>query len=132
MLEDYRDKTAIAALLHFRPNILINLNEIAGESGRMGIGSEQKLSMLFASYFYYNDITYMVASIFRGIVCGHMFINGNKRTAVLWLLTFCQMQELPLAMNDDQLYDYVLELATDGNSREVEEIAYHLFPQEDA
>lgn len=116
-------------MLLFRPNILVNLNEIAGERGLLTLGSEQKLAVVVSSFLYYSEPEKMIASVFRAIVCSHLFVNGNKRTAILWLLAFASLSKIEISLSEQELYDLVLSVAESGNSMSVEEIAIRIFPE---
>jgi hypothetical protein len=51
------------------------------------------------------------AALFHSLVHYHPFHNGNKRTAVVSLIAFLDMNGSVLEVEDDELFDYVLQLA---------------------
>lgn len=114
-------KTA-SCLLLFRPNVFVNLNEMVGERGwqRQSGLLESSLS----SWIFYETEREQLASVFRSLVKNHPFVDGNKRTAVLWLLTMAELCELPV-VNDDALFDCVVEVA--AGKFDVSQIAERLF-----
>jgi death-on-curing family protein len=70
---------------------------------------------------YYETSMEQGASIFRSIIEGHMFRDGNKRTGVMTLELFGQLQNLALKKTSE-----LMEVATkiaDGKMTDVSEIA---------
>lgn len=59
------------------------------------------------------------ACLFFSIVCGHIFTNGNKRTAVLALNIFLLANERYLLFSEDEIVDIARQTAShsiDGRS----------------
>ena len=65
------------------------------------------------------------AALVQGIAIAHPFMDGNKRAAVGAMLSFLQLNGVPLSADEDALYDFVIAVTT-GELREVEEIAGRL------
>jgi len=57
------------------------------------------------------DIPLQAAYLAHGIAEGQFFIDGNKRTAVIAMETFLEMNGYWLTVSDDELADWVLELS---------------------
>lgn len=82
-----------------------DLLESAAHRPHTGIGSRDK----------YNTVLKKTAALFHSIAKNHAFHNGNKRTAIVTLLTtlyrndrrFCQ------GINDDDIYDLAVRVADD-------------------
>ena len=60
----------------------------------------------------------VVSSIFKTIIKNHMFIDGNKRTAVEMFKSFCNKSGIKNAMTDGQL----MEVATKVAVSEVDDV----------
>lgn len=91
----------------FRPNLLINLNEYVGERGLLRqVGGDQQC---LASWFFYDNPKNQISAVFRSIIKNHPFVNGNKRTAVLFALTIAEFYSLEV-VNDEILYDLSVKL----------------------
>lgn len=73
------------------------------------------------SAMYYETAAEQGASIFRSIAGGHIFVNGNKRTAVAAFQSFAKQHGLK-TVGHQQLMDAATQVAT-GQVREVSEIA---------
>jgi fido (protein-threonine AMPylation protein) len=59
------------------------LNRVAGESGTVLKG--KSLDACFASVPYYELRVERILSVARAIILNHPFVDGNKRTAVLFI-----------------------------------------------
>lgn len=70
-----------------------------------GIGSVQK----------YKTVEQKAAALFHSLTKNHSFHNGNKRTALVALLTVLDRNDRRLSTNitDDELYDFVIAVTTD-------------------
>ena len=73
------------------------------------------------SAMYYETAVEQGASIFRSISGGHMFMNGNKRTAVAVFQSFAKLHGLKTA-NYQQLMNVATQVAT-GQISDVSQIA---------
>ena len=65
------------------------------------------------------------AALMQGIAIAHPFMDGNKRAAVGAMLSFLQLNGVPLTADEDGLYDFVIAVTT-GDLREIDEIAERL------
>lgn len=63
----------------------------------------------------YPSVELKAAALFHSITKNHAFHNGNKRTAVVTLLTLLHRNDKLLSMDvtDDVLYDFVLSVTSD-------------------
>jgi death-on-curing family protein len=59
----------------------------------------------------YPSVAMAGAALFHALVHDHAFHNGNKRTALVSLLVFLDKNGYVLPIEQDILYDYVLQLA---------------------
>jgi death-on-curing family protein len=59
----------------------------------------------------YPSVAMAGAALFHALVHDHAFHNGNKRTALVSLLVFLDKNGYVLPVEQDILYDYVLQLA---------------------
>jgi len=51
------------------------------------------------------------AALLHGLAHDHPFADGNKRTATAAVIRFLQENGLKVAWTDDEVYDFVLEIA---------------------
>lgn len=100
-------------------NTIIELNKIVGETG--SLVNENMLSSLFSAYDYYESNIDRAVSIYRGIIKNHPFKDGNKRTAILFLLTIIPNSE---DFDIDILENFVIDVTS--NNYSVEEISEKL------
>ena len=77
------------------------------------------------SALYYENVVEQGASIFRSIAHGHMFGNGNKRTAVDMIKSFAKKANITINKSDNELLDLASKIAT-GEIEDVTEIAIKL------
>lgn len=63
----------------------------------------------------YPDFYLKAAALFHSLTKNHAFHNGNKRTALVVLLTMLNRNDkvLKQSVNDDELYDFVLSVTAD-------------------
>lgn len=73
------------------------------------------------SAMYYEDVAEQGAAIFRSISGGHMFVNGNKRTAVAAFKSFAKQNGLN-TVSEKQMMNIATQVAT-GEVTEVSQIA---------
>lgn len=59
----------------------------------------------------YPTVAMAAAGLFHAVVHNHPFHNGNKRTAVVALISFLDRNNWVLTAEEDELFDYVLRLA---------------------
>lgn len=71
----------------------------------------------FDSVDVYPTIEYKAARLAFGIIKNHPFVDGNKRTVLLTMLTFLECNGIELCYTDDELIKIGLELA-DGSFNE--------------
>lgn len=60
----------------------------------------------------YPDIESKAGILFFLLVKNHPFMDGNKRTAVLALLEFLERNGYTLETNNDELYQFTMDVAT--------------------
>jgi death-on-curing family protein len=65
----------------------------------------------FAGQPKYPTVSLAAAALFHSIILNHPFHNGNKRTALVSLVTFLSEHGYVLTTEQDDLYDYVLRIA---------------------
>lgn len=104
------------------PEYLIQLNTLIGV-GR--VLNESSLESCLSAWNYYHTRELQVTAIFRGLVKNHAFADGNKRTAVEFLLTEVALGHMKFNKTDDELFDIVIAVASGHHS--VEEISQMLF-----
>ena len=66
------------------------------------------------------------AALFNSMAGGHVFSNGNKRTASEFITQFASDNGLTLKLNSDQIKDLTSQLAN-GNKIEISELSKQLF-----
>jgi death-on-curing protein len=66
-----------------------------------------------ARYAHYEsaDLVLQAAVLVHGIAEGQPFIDGNKRTALVAMLTFLEVNGVPVEASDPELADWVLSLS---------------------
>jgi prophage maintenance system killer protein len=74
--------------------------------------AEQPFQGGFGVEFFYPTIYDKAACMFFSIAGGHIFGNGNKRTAVLALDQFTAANSIYLLLSNKQIYDLALHTAT--------------------
>ena len=80
----------------------IGLLESACHRPETSIGKTQK----------YPTIPAKAASLLHSLILNHPFHNGNKRTALVTLLMFLDLNEKVLEATEDELFDLVLRIAS--------------------
>ena len=94
---------------------LIELNK------EVGVGLVRDINLISSSLssMYYEDTDELrVASIYKSLVKNHGFVDGNKRTATLFLLLSRRLKVIKLNLTDDELFDLVILVATTNMSTE--------------
>lgn len=56
------------------------------------------------------DLALQAAVLAHGIAEGQLFIDGNKRTAPIAMLTFLEINEVQVVATDPELADWILSL----------------------
>lgn len=102
---------------------LRTLNKAIGEEGDV-IDSNRLLSVA-ASYQYYADTREKIVSIVRSIVKNHAFVDGNKRTALVFFLFMSKLGKFQVSLNYDQLEKAFVNIAS--NNYSVEQIVKMLY-----
>jgi len=74
--------------------------------------NEHLLDSCFSSLSYYDRIEDQIASVFRSIVKNHIFQDGNKRVAVIFLFDSTAQLGIPLSLTDDEIYDITITAIT--------------------
>ena len=59
----------------------------------------------------YTTVCDKAATLVRGIICDHPFIDGNKRTAMLAGLTLLEMNEYDFITRQGELEDFAVHIA---------------------
>jgi len=72
------------------------------------------------------DIVRQAATLFWGIASNHAFQDGNKRTAVVMLRAFLNLNDHDLLLSDDERFDLALGVASAHIS--VDEVETRLRP----
>ncbi|WP_142688494.1 type II toxin-antitoxin system death-on-curing family toxin, partial [Chitinophaga polysaccharea] len=96
---------------------IVKLNKATDGGGVLLNGTP---SSAINSAMYYETAAEQGAAIFRSISAGHMFVNGNKRTAVAAFQLFAQQNDLKV-VGQKQMMDASTKVAT-GVVTEVSEI----------
>jgi hypothetical protein len=66
----------------------------------------------------YPTIDAKAAYLFYHLTTGHIFNNGNKRTALVCLDTFLMVNSYYLALSNEEAYDLAKEVASSGERGE--------------
>jgi death-on-curing family protein len=82
-------------------------------TGHGTVRDENALGSTLSSYHYYASVEEQLCSIFVGLVRNHPFADGNKRTAVVVLLALSELNGLEVSKTDDEIFDFVVKVATD-------------------
>lgn len=72
------------------------------------------------------DIVRQAATLFWGVASNHAFRDGNKRTAVVMLRAFLNLNGYDLDLSDDARFDLALAVAAQGAG--VDEVETRLRP----
>jgi death-on-curing protein len=80
----------------------------------------------------YPTLADKAAALFYGLVRSHGFTDGNKRVALVVLLTYLERNGVQLQADEDTLYDFTMAAATSATLEEVAAfIAARLEPYRD-
>jgi death-on-curing protein len=66
---------------------------------------------MFDGRYLHGDLFEMAAAYLYHIVQNHPFVDGNKRTGTAAALVFLDLNGIEIAIDDDALADYVIEVA---------------------
>jgi len=64
------------------------------------------------TWHYTGDLFHTAAQYCYSIANNHPFLDGNKRTAAARMLVFLVVNRIKPKMNNEQLYDWVINVAT--------------------
>ena len=93
---------------------LVSINKSLGETGEAKDPS-QGVGSALASYHYYDTVEEQILSIALSICNGHLFVNGNKRTALTLIRVLARHYGLTM-QPDSKQFKAIIELATKGGS----------------
>ena len=65
----------------------------------------------FAGEELYSTLKKKASSLCYGLVNNHCFVDGNKRIGVLVMMTFLELNEMPVECSDDELIKLGLGIA---------------------
>jgi len=88
--------------------------------------NEGGLESAINSASYYDDIAEQGTSVFNSIVKGHVFTNGNKRTASEFITQFAKDNNLKINLNASQLKDLTSDMAN-GVKSSIEDLSKKIF-----
>lgn len=105
----------------------VQSNEIRAINQKHGGTTEMNgnVDTTFATAMYYKTFWLRVAVVVRGIVKGHLFNDGNKRTGFDTVRLFESRNTVVTGVLDASLRDVMRDIAT-GRLSEVEQIAVRL------
>jgi len=74
-----------------------------------------------ATYAHYEDadLTLQAAVLAHGIAEGQLFIDGNKRTALVAMLTFLEVNGFRVEASDPELADWILSFSAGATPQDV-------------
>ena len=75
------------------------------------VSSQHLLESAVAAPLWYNKLHYQAAVLFRSLVKNHPFLDGNKRTAVVAVMTFLRINGFALRAREDTILRFVLRIA---------------------
>lgn len=77
-----------------------------------------------AAYAHYEDadLAHQAAALAHAIAEGQQFIDGNKRTALVAMLTFLEINGLRVEATDRELADWILSFSTGASPRQVADL----------
>lgn len=101
--------------------------ELIIQINKLITGYEQKidqtnLESAVTSHIHYDNLSQKVCSIFRSLIKTPVFENGNKRTAIVTLLTLCEIYKIPFHIFDNYIDKFVLDVqANDWDVKTISE-----------
>lgn len=102
--------------------VLSYFNQLCGEQGKF---DDNKLKSAIASTDYYSTFEDKIASITRSLIKNHAFVDGNKRSAVMFFRAMMLQAKRKVTMTDQQMIDLFADIA--ANNYSVLEISKLLF-----
>ena len=72
----------------------------------------------FGGEFLYDDLCAMAAALGHGLITSHPFLDGNKRTGGMALLTFLAVNGVINKIPETAYYDLIMAVATGYMDRE--------------
>lgn len=93
------------------------VHETGGSSGLRDLGRldaaiASQVQAVFGEELY-KTLFEKSAAVIRGIIGGHPFVDGNKRTAMLAGLTFLDVNGQKFTAEKGELEDFAVKIATD-------------------
>lgn len=100
--------------------IISSTSAVAGDHLRNRDGLESALARP-ATYAHYEDadLALQAAVLAHGIAEGQLFIDGNKRTALVAMLTFLEINGLRVQTTDPKLADWILSFSAGATPEDV-------------
>lgn len=92
-------------------DLFIHLNKIVEESG--SVLKSNELESALSSFHYESSSTRSIVSIYRSLIQNHPFVDGNKRTATLFLETAVSYLQLNLTVPSSELDIVAVKTASD-------------------
>lgn len=103
------------------------LERYGGTSGIRDIGLLQSAAAMpragIAERYLHEDVFEMAAAYLYHIVRDHPFVDGNKRTGAVAALVFLAMNEVEIAVDEDEL-EKVVRLVAEGSSTKSEIVEF--------
>ena len=95
----------------------------AGDQLRIRHGLESALARP-ATYAHYQaaNLALQAAVLAHGIAEGQLFIDGNKRTALVAMLTFLEINGWRVEASDPELADWILSFSAGASPEDVAEL----------
>jgi death-on-curing protein len=97
------------------------LERYGGSTGIHDIGLLQSAAAMpragIADRYLHEDIFEMAAAYLYYIVSDHPFVDGNKRTGAVAALVFLAMNDIQIAVNEDELERLVRSVAEGATSK---------------
>ena len=79
------------------------------------VSSQHLLESAVATPQWHDKIHYQAAVLFRSLAKNHAFCDGNKRTAVVAVITFLRINGFTLSAKEDTIFRFVLRVAKTPN-----------------
>jgi death-on-curing protein len=92
---------------------IIDLHE--EECGDRIVSSRHLLESAVAAPLWQQRLHYQAAALFRSLVKNHAFVDGNKRTAVVAVMTFLRINGYTIRAREDTIFRFVLRVAEASN-----------------
>jgi len=64
---------------------------------------------------YYEDVIAQASALWESLSQNHPFIDGNKRAAFASMLIFLEINNVSLAANEDEVWEFVHDLYENGD-----------------